>query len=197
MADTLDITDLLVKLSSSADPIMYQYFKNLQNRTLIFNQEVDSSIVELAVLPLLEWDNDGSGKEITIIANSPGGEVYNGLVLCNVIEKLKTPTTIIGLGYMYSMGSLIMMAGYNNPNVKRKCYEFSTSLIHDGNAFVQGTGGQVKDFFNFNNKYEEKIKNYILSHTKITPAEYETMDRKEWYMTSNEMLNYGLVDEII
>lgn len=197
MSESIDITDILGKMSSTADPLMYQYFKGLKNRTIVLNQEIDSTIIETAVIPLLEWDNDGTGEKITIIANTPGGEVYNGLVFCNVIQKLKTPTQIIGLGYMYSMGSLILMAGFNNPNVERVCYEFSTSLIHDGSSFVQGTGGQVKDFFNFNTKYEAKIKNYILANTKITPEEYETMDRKEWYMTSEEMLKYGIVDRII
>jgi len=193
----LDVGTILGKLSESADPAMFQYFRRLSKKTLLINDEINSATVEWAIMPLLEWDNDGTGEKITIYINTPGGEVYTGGVLCNVIENLKTPTDVIVLGYAYSMGSLILMAGYNNPNVTTKCYKFSTALIHDGNAYVQGTGGQVKDFFNFNQKYEEKIKAYILSHTQITPDEYEMMDRKEFYMTSEEMLKYGLVKEIL
>jgi ATP-dependent Clp protease protease subunit len=193
----LDINELISQLSDSADPVMLQYFKHLQKRTIVINEQITESIIETAVLPLLEMDNDGSGEEINILLNSVGGQVYNGLVLCDVISKLKTKTTIAVLGYAFSMGSLILMSGFANPNVSTKCYPFSTSLIHGGSDYLEGTSSQIKDYYNFNQKYEEKIKNFILSHTKISEAEYDKMSRYEWYMTSEDMLNYGLVQEII
>lgn len=55
----------------------------------------------------------------------------------------------------------------------------------------------VKDTFKFQEKYDEKLKEYVLTHSKITEAEYERMERYEWYMTSDDMLAYGLVDEVI
>ena len=194
---SLDINELVAQLSESADPVMYQYFKRLNDRTIVINEVITESIMETAVLPLLEMDNDESGKEINIILNSRGGEVYNGLCLCDVISKLKTKTTITIMAYAYSMGSLIIMAGAKNPNVVRKCYPFSTGLIHGGSDYLQGTTSQIKDYYNFNSKYEDKIKDYILDKTKITEDEYEKMSRYEWYMTSDEMLKYGLVDEIL
>ena len=194
---SLDINELIAQLSESSDPVMFQYFKRLSNRTIIINEVITESIMETAVLPLLEMDNDGSGKEINIILNSRGGEVYNGLCLCDVISKLKTKTTITIMAYAYSMGSLITMAGAKNTNVVRKCYPFSTGLIHGGSDYLQGTTSQIKDYYNFNSKYEDKIKDYILDKTKITEDEYEKMSRYEWYLTSEDMLKYGLVDEII
>jgi len=194
---SLDINELIAQLSESSDPVMFQYFKRLSNRTIIINEVITESIMETAVLPLLEMDNDGSGKEINIILNSRGGEVYNGLCLCDVISKLKTKTTITIMAYAYSMGSLIIMAGAKNTNVVRKCYPFSTGLIHGGSDYLQGTTSQIKDYYNFNEKYEDKIKDYILDKTNITEEEYEKMSRYEWYMTAEDMLKYGLVDEIL
>lgn len=188
---------LLDKLCDAADPITFQYFKHLKNRTIIINESITESIIECAVLPLLEMDNDESGKEIHILLNTLGGQVYNGLLLCDVITKLKTKTTITVLAYAYSMGSLILMAAFNNPNVTTRCYQFSTALIHGGSDFLHGTSSQIKDYYNFNQKYEEKVKNFILNHSYITEKEYEVVERKEWYMTSEEMLKYGLVEEII
>lgn len=193
----LDINELVAQLSETSDPIYYQYFKNLNNRTIIINESITEAIVECAILPLLEMDNDGSGKEIRIILNTLGGQVYNGLILCDIISKLKTKTTITVLGYAYSMGSLIIMSAFNNPNVKVKCYSFTTGLIHGGSDYLQGTTSQIKDYYNFNQKYEEKIKDFILKNSRITEEEYEKMSRYEWYMTSEDMLKYGLVDEII
>jgi ATP-dependent Clp endopeptidase proteolytic subunit ClpP len=194
---SLDINELIEQLQSTADPVLYQYFKNLNKRTIIINEQISESIIECAVLPLLEWDNDGTGEEINILLNTVGGSTMNGLLLCDVIDKLKTKTTITVLAYAYSMGSLIIMAGFNNPNVTVKCYQFSTGLIHGGSDFLQGTTSQIKDYYNFNTKYEEKIKEFILTHSKISEEEYEKMSRYEWYLVSEDMEKYGLVDEII
>lgn len=194
---SLDINELIQQLSSSADPIMYQYFKNLKNRKLVINEDISEASIETIVLPLLEMDNDGTGEKITIYLNTNGGDVSVGLTICNIIEKLKTPTDIILLSNAYSMGSLILMAGYNNPNVARKCYPFSTGLIHSGSTYIGGQSNAVKDFFNFNSKYEEMIKEYIISNSAISEEEYIEMERFEWYLTSQDMVEKKLIDEIL
>lgn len=70
-------------------------------------------------------------------------------------------------------------------------------LLHAGSSYLEGDSMSVKDQFNFYQKFEDVIKDYTLSHSKITPEEYEKMERYEWYMTSDTMLEKGLVDEII
>jgi len=195
---SLDLNDLIQQLTESADPIMYQYFKNLKNRTIVINDEINESSVETIILPLLDMDNnDGSEEEINIILNTAGGSVYIGLNICDIISKLKTKTTITVLAYAYSMGSLILMSAYNNPNVTVKCYPFSTALIHAGSTYIEGTTTQVKDYHNFNEKYEEKIKSFIITNSKITEEEYDKMERYEWYLNSDDMLKHGLVDIIL
>ena len=148
-------------------------------------------------MALLRMDSDGSGKKITIYINTNGGSVYDGLVLCDIIEQLKTETEVIVLGYAYSMGSIILMSGKNNPNVIRKCYPFSTALIHGGSAYISGSSSQVKDYFKFNEKFEKRIADFIVSHTNLTEDDYAAIERYEAYMDSDEMLEKGLVDEII
>lgn len=194
---SLDINELIQQLSSSADPILYQYFKNLKNRTVIINEDISEASIETVVLPLLEMDNDGTGEKVTIYLNTNGGDVAVGLTICDIIGKLKTKTEIILLSNAYSMGSLILMSGYNNPNVTRKCYPFSTGLIHAGSTYIGGNSMAVRDYFNFNSKYEEKIKQYITSHSTITEEEYEKMERSEWYLTSEDMFEKKLIDEIL
>ena len=182
---------------SLPDPVTYQYYKNLKDRKIIINDQIGSEVVEMVMIPLLEMDNDGTGIPIEIILNTVGGSLFDGESLCNIIDKLKTPTTVTVLTYAYSMGSIILMAGYNNPNVKKRCYEFSTALLHAGSSYLEGNSTSVKDQFNFYQKFEDIIKDYTLSHSKITPDEYEKMERYEWYMTSDIMLEKGLVNEII
>lgn len=142
-------------------------------------------------------DNDGSNEPITIYINTPGGSVHDGFTLVSAIQRLKSPTKVIVLGYAYSMGALILMAGANNKNVVRQCYEFSTGLLHGGSQLISGSNSAVKDYFHFHEKYEKRIKNFVTSHSKVTEEEYEKVDRYELYFDSDQMLELGLVDEII
>ena len=193
---TVPLSDL-VGDSNLPDPIMYQYYKNLKDRKIIINTEIGDDLLECATLPLIEMDNDGSGEPIEIILSSVGGEIYSGFNLVDQIEKLKTPTTIHIMSMAASMGLLIAMAGKNNPNVKTVCHPFSVGLLHSGSKYMEGSAHAVRDTFDFSQHYEEKIKQYILSHTKIDDDLYEKIERKEYWMDADEMMRLGIVDEII
>ena len=123
--------------------------------------------------------------------------MFAGMPLCDVIDQVKTPLTIIVPMFAFSMGSLILMAGYNNPNVTKKCYKHSTALLHAGSTYLEGDASSVRDTFKFNERFEQMIRAYTLSHSNISADEYDKMERYEWYMTSDDMLRTGLVDEVI
>ena len=187
----------LVGDSSLPDPVTYQYYKNLKNRKIIINEEIGDNLLETAILPFIEMDNDGTGKPIEIIISTIGGEIYSGFNLVDQIEKAKSPVTIHIMSMAASMGFLIAMAGKNNPNVKTVCHPFSVGLLHSGSQYMEGSAHAVKDTFDFSQHYEEKIKNYILTHTKIDENLYEKIERKEYWMDADEMKRLGIVDEII
>lgn len=67
---------------SLPDPVTYQYYKGLKERKIIINEQISSDIVETVMLPLLEMDNDGTGKPINIILNTIGGSLFDGASLC-------------------------------------------------------------------------------------------------------------------
>ena len=187
----------LVGDSSLPDPVTYQYYKNLKNRKIIINEEIGDNLLETAILPFIEMDNDGTGNPIEIIISTVGGEIYSGFNLVDQIENAKSPVTIHIMSMAASMGFLIAMAGKNNPNVKTVCHPFSVGLLHSGSQYMEGSAHAVKDTFDFSQHYEEKIKNYILTHTKIDENLYEKIERKEYWMDADEMKRLGIVDEII
>lgn len=136
-------------IEEACSPVEYQYYKGLKNRQIVFNGDVTEDIVERVMLPLLDMDNDGSGEPITLIVNTDGGSLFDGMPLCDIIDQMKTPTTIVVLSHAYSMGGYILMAGYNNPNVRKVCYKHSTALLHGGYADVSGTLSNARDTFAF------------------------------------------------
>ena len=179
------------------DPILYQYYKNLLERKIVINEQIGDALLETATLPFIEMDNDDSGKPIEIIISTVGGEIYSGFNLVDQIEKAKSPVTIHIMSMAASMGFLIAMAGKNNPNVKTVCHPFSVGLLHSGSQYMEGSAHAVKDTFDFSQHYEEKIKEYILTHTKIDKNLYDRIERKEYWMDADEMVRLGIVDEII
>lgn len=195
----LTLEDLLAALQPTGLPdiVLYQYYKNLLNRKIIINEQIGDALMETAILPFIEMYNDGTGKPIEIIISTVGGEIYSGFNLVDQIEKAKSPVTIHIMSMAASMGFLIAMAGKNNPNVKTVCHPFSVGLLHSGSQYMEGSAHAVKDTFDFSQHYEEKIKNYILTHTKIDENLYEKIERKEYWMDADEMVRLGIVDEII
>ena len=183
---------------STLDPIMYQYFNQLlKNRTIVLNAEIDESILETVVLPLKDFEEQESDKPVTLILNTPGGSVADGLMLCNIIDNYKKPLEIIVPSYSCSMGTIILCSGNKNPNVIKKAYPFSFALFHSGQTYVGGESTSVEDVMNFNKSVDNKIRDYIIANTNITEELYDAHHRKQWYISAEEMLKYGLIDEII
>ena len=193
---TVDLAELLSN-GDSMDPVTYQYYKSLKDNTIVINEGICEDILEKAVLPLMQMDKDESVKHIDIYLNTEGGSVYDGFLLVDVIDKIKTDTTITIMGMAASMGIYIAMAGHNNPNVKTVCYSHSVGLIHDGSYYINGSMHSARDTFKFSERYEQKIKDYVLSHSAIDEDTYRDFDRVEAWMTAEDMVEYGIVDEIL
>ena len=69
--------------------------------------------------------------------------------------------------------------------------------MHDGSNFVYNSGAKAQDQMRFQGKVEDRIKEYILSHSKLTQEEYDANLRVEWYMFADEAKERGFVDSII
>ena len=188
----------LVKSDSNLDPVMFQYFNHYKNhRTIIFNREVNESIVETVILPLKEYEQDNIQEPVKLIISTPGGSVSDGLILCNVIDCYKKPLEIYIYGYACSMGTIILCAGNKNPNVTKYCYPFSFGLFHAGYSAIEGESLSVEDQMEFNKKTDGMIRDYVVANTKITEEEYKRNERRQWYLDAQEMKEKGLIDIII
>lgn len=196
--EPISLEELLEMLGTDSclpDPRMYQYYKGLTNNTIIINDEINDNLLETAILPLLQMDQDPNVDHIDVIVNSGGGDIYNGFAFVSALERITTNTTIHIVGMAASMGGLIAMA--KGEHLKTVCDPFSVGLIHSGSRYVGGSTHAVRDTFKFAERYEEKIKNYILSHTKIDEDMYAEIERQEFWMDADDMLKYNVVQEII
>lgn len=180
------------------NPIDYQYFNQLLNhRTIILNDDVSDSLLEKVILPLRDFEQDDINEPVTLVLQSSGGSVVDGLVLINIIDHYTKPLNIIVYGYAYSMCFAILCAGSKNPNVSKKCHRFTTALWHSGMTILQGETTTVKDIQEFNDRVDEDLKEYIIDNTLIPRNLYEKKERYQFYLDATELLKYGIVDEIL
>ena len=193
----MDISTLLDECLNDNNIIGYQYFRNLENRTIIFNDECSTDIVETVGMPLLQFNEDDSDEPVHLYINSEGGGVFPSLYICNIIDNYKKPLYIHILGYALSMGFNLAIAGRNNPNVHKDCYPFTIFMMHAGSLTINGTAAQTKSFMKFNDKLENEVKQYTLSHTLIDEETYDKFNDDDFWLTAQDALEYGIVDEIL
>ena len=172
--------------------------KDLQQRKLYMAANIVQGEVDDIVQFILQYNKEDAGipvderKPILLFILSNGGAVDVGFELIDVIELSATPVYTINIGYQYSMGFLIGLAGH-----KRFATKNARFLMHDGSNFVWDSSAKVRDQMKFQEVSEKRIKNYVLSHSKLTEAEYDEKYRVEWYMFADEAKERGFVDYII
>lgn len=190
-----DFDELLVK-NGLIDEMFY--LRDLHQRKLFLNTDIDQLSVEDAVKHIMQFNREDKNvavserQPIVLYITSNGGEVDAGFELIDIILDSKTPVYTVNLGYQYSMGFLIGLAGH-----KRFATRNAKFLMHDGSNFVYGSGTKVQDQMEFQKRVEARIKDYILSRSKLTGEEYDNKLRVEWYLFADEAKEKGFTDYII
>lgn len=174
------------------------YLKDAKLRKFYLNYGIDQDGIHDIVRHILQINAED--KEVPLEERQPillyvvsnGGEVDSGFELIDAIEASKTPVYTINLGYQYSMGFLIGLAGH-----KRFATKNAKFLMHDGSNFVWNSGAKAQDQMDFNRRVEARIRDYVISHSKVSPEEYDSKLRVEWYLFADEAKEKGFTDFII
>jgi ATP-dependent protease ClpP protease subunit len=175
-------------------------WQDIIDRRLFVNEIVTSDIVGYIGYYIEKWNREddfleleGSDrKPITILINTDGGALEETLFICDVMAMSKTKIITRVQAKAYSAGGMFLIAGH-----ERQCTSSSTFLLHSGNVGAQGNLHSVLDTMDFVKKTELLVKKFFLENTKIPEELYDKNYTKEWYLTSSEMLEYGIVDKIL
>lgn len=191
----IDLGEILEETSNVDD---YFYIQDLKQRKLYLNTDIDQFAVAGIVRHILQINRED--KELPVEQRTPiilyvvsnGGEVNSGFELIDVIAASKTPVYTVNLGYQFSMGFLIGLAGH-----KRFATKNAKFLMHDGSNFVYNSGAKAQDQMEFYRRAEERIRQYVIEHSRLTEEEYDNKLRVEWYLFADEAKEKGFVDAII
>lgn len=174
------------------------YLKDLKQRKFYLNTDISQLTVADIIRHIMQINKEDAGipseerTPIILYLASDGGEVDSGFELIDVIMASQTPVYTVNMGYQYSMGFLIGLAGH-----KRFAVPHAKFLMHDGNEWTFGTSQKVQDRIKFSARVEERVKAYVMSRSNLTSEEYDSKLRVEWYMFADEAKEKGFTDFII
>lgn len=186
-----------IKENQLPSPEEYTYWKDRKNRTFYIDYEIDEdySLVELAKIIIqmnFEEKDIESPEPIRLFIHSYGGDIEQSLFFCDLVKSSRIPIITIGMGVAMSAGFLIFLSGK-----KRFAFSHTSMLVHSGSAAFQGTAEQIEEAQKNYKKQIEQMKSYILENTNIDEKTFNKNRNKDWYLSSDELLKYGVIDEVI
>jgi len=172
------------------------YSRLLKERIIFIGSEIDDTIANLVMAQMMFLEYEDPDKDIQLYINSPGGIVTAGLAVYDTMQYIRCPITTICMGMAMSFGALLLAAGAKG---KRYALPHSRVMIHQPLIYGDGLSGQVTDI-DIETKELLITKNRLIEilalHTGQTPERIRQDTERNFYMSSEEAKNYGIVDEI-
>jgi ATP-dependent Clp protease protease subunit len=166
----------------------------MMDRIIFLGDQIDSYTANVVQAQLLYLESANPGKDISIYLNSPGGSVYDGLGIYDTMQFISSDVSTICTGLAASMASVLLVSGAKG---KRYALKHSRVMIHQP---LGGARGQASDILIAAQEIEKTRKELysIISEHSGQPLDkiFADGDRDFW-MTSGEALEYGMIDEIL
>ena len=166
----------------------------MMDRIIFFGTQVNSDTCNTAVSQLLYLDSVDPEKGITMYINSPGGEVYSGLGVIDTMNFISSPVSTICTGLAASMGAMFLMSGEEG---KRGALKHSRVMIHQPLGGARGQASDIEIEAREIQKIKDELYQIIVAKSKNKTMEDVIKDAdRDYWMTSQEALDYGLIDKI-
>ena len=170
------------------------YSRLLRDRIIFLGSAIDDDVANLVIAQMLYLESEDPDREISFYLNTPGGVVSAGLAIYDTMQYLRPSVHTICMGQAASMGALLLAAGEKG---KRSALPNSRILIHQplGGSQGQATdiGIQAKEIL----RLKQDLNAILARHTGQSIEKIETDTDRDYYMTSSQAKEYGIIDEVI
>ena len=170
------------------------YSRLLKDRIIFIDGEISDMSADLVVAQILFLDSQNSEQDISLYINSPGGAVTAGLAIYDTIQSIKCDTQTICLGQAASMAAILLASG--TPG-KRFALPSSRVMIHQPWGGVQGQSSDISIQAREIIRLKRLTIDYFASHTGKTVDVVEADMERDYYMSAQDALDYGIVDQIL
>ena len=173
----------------------YDIFSRLlMDRIVFLGSSIDDQVANIIVAQLLFLDADDPEREIYLYINSPGGSVYAGLAIFDTMNHLRAPVSTYCVGMAASMGALLLASGEKG---SRSALPNSRIMLHQPSSGYQGTAADIEIAAKEVLGTRERLNRILATQTGQTLKKINAdVDRDRW-MSAEEAVAYGLVDQIL
>lgn len=183
----------IIEKSSNGEKAYDIYSRLLKDRIIILTGEIDDNTANIVVAQLLYLDSINN-NDISLYINSPGGSITAGMAIYDTMNFIKSDVSTICLGMAASMGAFLLSSGTKG---KRYCLPNSEVMIHQPLGGASGQATEIKIAAEHILKIKEKLNKILASNTNKDIKTIEIDTERDNYFSSEEALQYGLIDQIV
>jgi len=194
MKEKLQLIPMVIEQTSRGERSFDIYSRLLKERIIFIGTQIDDDIANLIIAQLLFLQSEDASKDINVYINSPGGVVTAGLAIYDTMQYIKSPVSTICIGQAASMGALLLCAGTKG---KRFALPNARILIHQPLGGAQGQATDIEIQTQELLRMKKLLAQILVKHTGQTAAKIEKDTDRDFYMSAQEAVSYGLIDEVI
>jgi ATP-dependent Clp protease protease subunit len=184
----------VIEQTSRGERFFDIYSRLLNERIIFLGTPIDDQVANLIVAQMIHLESEDPDKDIHIYINSPGGQVYAGMAIYDTMQFIKPDVATTCIGMAMSMGSIILAGGTKG---KRTALPNAKVMIHQGSAGFSGTPSdieiQAREVVNLKRRMEQ----ILAKHTGQPEDKIQRDADRDYYMTGEEALEYGIIDAVI
>lgn len=170
------------------------YSRLLKERIIFLTDAIDDNVANLIISQLLFLEAEDNEREAYMYINSPGGVVTAGLAIYDTMQFIKTKVSTICLGQAASMGAFLLTAG--EPG-KRYALPNARIMIHQPLGGAQGQATDIEIQANEILRIKRNLNQMMAKHTGQNVKKIEKDTDRDFFMSSEEAVAYGLIDEVL
>jgi ATP-dependent Clp protease protease subunit len=190
----MSLVPIVVEQTNKGERTYDIYSRLLKDRILFLGSEVTDEEANLVIAQLLFLEADDPDKDIFLYINSPGGSVSAGMAIYDTIRYLKCDVVTICVGLAASMGAFLLAAGAKG---KRKALPNSEVMIHQPSGGAYGQASDVKIHADHILETRKKLNEILSERTGQPLSVIEEATERDNYLSAEEALKFGLIDEIV
>lgn len=173
------------------------YSRLLSDRIIFLGEEVSDNSASLIIAQMLFLEAQAPDKDIQFYINSPGGSVTAGFAIYDTMQYIKCDVSTICVGLAASFGAFLLAGGTQG---KRMALSNAEVMIHQpalqGNG-VKGSASDIKIMSDYMQKSKQRLNRILAENTGHTIKEIERDTDRDYFMSAEEALQYGLIDSVL
>ena len=190
----MSLVPIVVEQTNRGERSYDIYSRLLKDRIIMLSEEVNDVTASLIVSQLLFLEGEDPDKDIYLYINSPGGSITAGMAIYDTMQYIKSDVSTICIGMAASMGAFLLVAGAKG---KRFALPNAEIMIHQPLGGYQGQATDIGIHAERILKIKKNLNKILSERTGKSLEQVERDTERDNFMSSEEAVNYGLIDEVI